>query len=189
MTILHDGWIRSAATEQRMIEPFVEEAKKAEQRAQGKISYGLSSYGYDARVADEFKIFTNIDSATVDPKAFDQSGFVDRKTDICIIPPNSFVLARTVEYFRIPRDVLVVCVGKSTYARCGIIVNVTPLEPEWEGHVTLEFSNTTPLPAKIYANEGACQFLFFKGDQPCETSYADRAGKYMGQQGVTLPKV
>ena len=184
MAILSDIWIREAATTQRMIEPFVEA-----QRREGCISYGLSSYGYDARVADEFKIFTNVNSSVVDPKAFDPASFVDRQTDCCIIPPNSFALARTVEYFRIPRDVLVICLGKSTYARCGIIVNVTPLEPEWEGHVTLEFSNTTPLPAKIYANEGACQFLFLKGDQPCETSYAMRAGKYMGQRGVTLPKL
>ena len=166
-----------------MIEPFVES-----QRRDGCISYGLSSYGYDARVADEFKIFTNVDSAVVDPKDFDANSFVDRKTDVCIIPPNSFALARTVEYFRVPRDVLVICLGKSTYARCGIIVNVTPLEPGWEGHVTLEFSNTTPLPAKVYANEGACQFLFLQGNEPCETSYADRAGKYMGQKGVTLPQ-
>jgi dCTP deaminase len=172
MSILSDIWIRRAAHEQGMIEPFVEAQKR-----DGVISYGLSSYGYDARVADEFKIFTNVDSAIVDPKDFSPKSFVDRKTDICVIPPNSFVLARTVEYFRIPRDVLVICLGKSTYARCGIIVNVTPLEPEWEGHVTLEFSNTTPLPARIYANEGACQFLFLKGDQPCETSYRDRAGK------------
>ncbi len=184
MSVMPDSWIRKQALTQQMIAPFEEK-----QVRQGVISYGLSSYGYDARVSDEFKIFTNIDSATVDPKAFSQSGFVDRKTDICIIPPNSFVLARTVEYFKIPRDVLVICVGKSTYARCGIIVNVTPLEPEWEGHVTLEFSNTTPLPAKIYANEGACQFLFLKGDSVCETSYADKSGKYMMQQGVTLPKI
>lgn len=184
MSILSDKWIRSTAQETKMIEPFVESQKR-----EGTISYGLSSYGYDARVSDEFKIFTNIDSATVDPKAFSNDSFVDRKTDVCVIPPNSFVLARTVEYFRIPRDVLVICLGKSTYARCGIIVNVTPLEPEWEGHVTLEFSNTTPLPAKIYANEGACQFLFLKGNEPCETSYRDRAGKYMGQEGVTLPKL
>jgi dCTP deaminase len=184
MTIQSDIWIREQALKTNMIEPFVES-----QRREDMISYGLSSYGYDARVADEFKIFTNVDSATVDPKAFSDDGFVNRQTDVCVIPPNSFVLARTIEYFRIPRDVLVICLGKSTYARCGIIVNVTPLEPEWEGHVTLEFSNTTPLPAKIYANEGACQFLFFKGDQPCETSYADRAGKYMGQRGVTLPKL
>ena len=184
MSILSDIWIREQAHATGMIEPFVEA-----QRRDGCISYGLSSYGYDARVADEFKIFTNVDSSIVDPKEFDPKSFVDRKTDVCIIPPNSFALARTVEYFRIPRDVLVICLGKSTYARCGIIVNVTPLEPGWEGHVTLEFSNTTPLPAKIYANEGACQFLFRKREQPCETSYADRAGKYMGQRGVTLPKL
>lgn len=184
MAIMPDHWIREQAQQHGMITPFVENLKR-----EGVISYGLSSYGYDARVSNEFKIFTNIDSAIVDPKDFSNKGFVDRTTDVCIIPPNSFCLARTVESFRIPRDVLVVCVGKSTYARCGIIVNVTPLEPEWEGHVTLEFSNTTPLPAKIYANEGACQFLFLKGDSACETSYADRKGKYMGQQGVTLPKV
>lgn len=159
------------------------------QRRDGVISYGLSSYGYDARVAPEFKIFTNVDSSVVDPKQFDPKSFVDRETDVCIIPPNSFALARTVEYFRVPEDVLVICLGKSTYARCGIIVNVTPLEPGWEGHVTLEFSNTTPLPAKIYANEGACQFLFLKGNERCETSYKDRAGKYMGQRGVTLPRL
>jgi len=184
MSILSDRWIREQATTKAMIEPFVES-----QRRDGVISYGLSSYGYDARVADEFKIFTNVDSAVVDPKDFASNSFVDRKTDVCIIPPNSFALARTVEYFRVPRDVLVICLGKSTYARCGIIVNVTPLEPGWEGHVTLEFSNTTPLPAKIYANEGACQFLFLQGNEPCETSYADRAGKYMGQRGVTLPRL
>jgi len=184
MTILSDRWIRRMAQEKGMIEPFVDSQKR-----DGIISYGLSSYGYDARVGNDFKIFTNVNSAVVDPKNFDQNSFVDRNTDICVIPPNSFALARTVEYFRIPRDVLVICVGKSTYARCGIIVNVTPLEPEWEGHVTLEFSNTTPLPARIYANEGACQFLFLKGNEPCETSYADRAGKYMGQRGVTLPKL
>jgi dCTP deaminase len=172
------------AQKQGMIEPFVESQKR-----EGTISYGLSSYGYDARVAGEFRIFTNVDNAVVDPKNFSDSSFVERDADVCIIPPNSFALARTVEYFRIPRDVLVICLGKSTYARCGIIVNVTPLEPEWEGHVTLEFSNTTPLPAKIYANEGACQFLFLKGNEPCETSYKDRAGKYMGQRGVTLPKL
>lgn len=183
MPILHDTWIRDQARK-GMIEPFVEHQEK-----QGVISYGLSSYGYDARVADEFKVFTNVDNAIVDPKNFSPTSFVDRKGEVCIIPPNSFVLARTVEYFRIPRDVLVVCLGKSTYARCGIIVNVTPLEPEWEGHVTLEFSNTTPLPAKIYAHEGACQFLFLKGEGLCEVSYRDRHGKYMGQQGVTLPKL
>lgn len=187
MAILSDKSIRAKVEEEQMIEPFSSSLVREDNSGNRIISYGVSSYGYDARVADEFKIFTNVDSATVDPKNFDNQSFVDRKTDICVIPPNSFVLARTVEYFRIPRDTLVVCVGKSTYARCGIIVNVTPLEPEWEGHVTLEFSNTTPLPAKIYANEGACQFLFFKGDQLCETSYADRKGKYMKQIGVTLP--
>lgn len=184
MSILPDTWIRQAANQQGMIEPFVDH-----QQHSGIISYGLSSYGYDARVANEFKIFTNVDSAIVDPKNFSNDGFVERTSDICIIPPNSFVLARTVEFFRIPRDVMVICLGKSTYARCGIIVNVTPLEPEWEGHVTLEFSNTTPLPAKIYANEGACQFLFLKGQGSCEISYKDRHGKYMGQTGVTLPQV
>lgn len=182
--ILSDIWIREQAQKNGMIEPFVESQKR-----EGMISYGLSSYGYDARCSPEFKIFTNVNNAIVDPKEFSPNSFVDRETDVCIIPPNSFALARTVEYFRIPRDVLVVCLGKSTYARCGIIVNVTPLEPEWEGHVTLEFSNTTPLPAKIYANEGVCQFLFFKGDQPCETSYKDRSGKYMKQTGVTLPRL
>ena len=184
MTILSDRWIRRMAQEKGMIEPFVDAQKR-----EGVISYGLSSYGYDSRVGNDFKIFTNVNSAVVDPKNFDQQSFVDRNTDICVIPPNSFALARTVEYFRIPRDVLVICVGKSTYARCGIIVNVTPLEPEWEGHVTLEFSNTTPLPARIYANEGACQFLFLQGNEPCEVSYRDKAGKYQGQRGVTLPKI
>ncbi|MCP5361621.1 MAG: dCTP deaminase [Hyphomicrobiales bacterium] len=189
MPVLPDHRIRELALNQGMIEPFVEAQQRQDQKKRGMISYGLSSYGYDARVSNEFKIFTNIDSATVDPKDFSKKGFVDRTGDTCIIPPNSFALARTVEYFRIPRDVLVICVGKSTYARCGIIVNVTPLEPEWEGHVTLEFSNTTPLPARIYANEGACQFIFLKAESACEVSYADRAGKYMGQQGVTLPKI
>ena len=184
MAIMPDSWIREMAETEGMIEPFVEA-----QRREGVISYGVSSYGYDARVAPEFKIFTNVDNAIVDPKNFSDQSFVERDTEVCIIPPNSFVLARTVEYFRIPRDVLVICLGKSTYARCGIIVNVTPLEPEWEGHVTLEFSNTTPLPAKVYANEGACQFLFLKGDSAPEVSYADRAGKYMGQRGVTLPRL
>lgn len=183
MAIMHDSWIREKAL-QGMIDPFVDR-----QNAKGSISFGLSSYGYDARVSNEFKIFTNVDSAIVDPKNFSNNSFVERDTDVCIIPPNSFALARTVEYFRIPRDVLVICLGKSTYARCGIIVNVTPLEPEWEGHVTLEFSNTTPLPAKIYANEGACQFLFLKGAEACEVSYKDRDGKYMNQRGVTLPRV
>ncbi|TDQ77579.1 dCTP deaminase [Dongia mobilis] len=184
MSIMPDTWIREMSQKHGMIEPFVESQKR-----DGVISYGVSSYGYDARVSREFKIFTNVDSAIVDPKEFNPKSFVDRDTDVCIIPPNSFALARTVEYFRVPRDVLVICLGKSTYARCGIIVNVTPLEPEWEGHVTLEFSNTTPLPAKIYANEGACQFLFLKGEGACETSYKDRAGKYMGQRGVTLPRL
>ncbi|GAB5387719.1 MAG: dCTP deaminase [Alphaproteobacteria bacterium] len=184
MGILPDHWIRDQAEQSGMIEPFTEA-----QRREGNISYGLSSYGYDARVADEFMIFTNVDNAIVDPKSFDQSSFVERKTDICVIPPNSFVLARTVEYFRIPEDVLVICLGKSTYARCGLIVNVTPLEPGWEGHVTLEISNTTPLPAKVYANEGVAQFLFLKGDSQCEVTYASRSGKYMGQRGVTLPRL
>ena len=186
MTILSDRWIRNEALHNGMIEPFVES-----QRRDGCISYGLSSYGYDARVADEFKIFTNVNSAVVDPKDFSSNSFVDRKTDICVIPPNSFALARTVEYFRIPRDVLVICLGKSTYARCGIIVNVTPLEPEWEGYVTLEFSNTTPLPARIYANEGVAQVIFLEAsaDDVCEVSYKDRGGKYQGQSGVTLPKI
>jgi len=184
MAIMPDSWIREMAETKGMIEPFVEA-----QRREGVISYGVSSYGYDARVATEFKIFTNVDNAIVDPKNFSAQSFVERDAEVCIIPPNSFVLARTVEYFRIPRDVLVICLGKSTYARCGIIVNVTPLEPEWEGHVTLEFSNTTPLPAKVYANEGACQFLFLKGAAAPEVSYADRAGKYMGQRGVTLPRL
>jgi dCTP deaminase len=183
VSILSDKRIRELA-KKGMIEPFVES-----QHREGVISYGLSSYGYDARVAREFMIFTNVNSAMVDPKGFDDNAFVKRDTDVCIIPPNSFALARTVEYFRIPRDVMVICLGKSTYARCGIIVNVTPLEPEWEGHVTLEFSNTTPLPAKIYANEGACQFLFLEGDQPCEVSYRDRKGKYQGQKGVTPPRL
>ncbi len=175
------------AASHNMIEPF--EADQVKQGDNGRvISYGTSSYGYDIRCSDEFKIFTNINSAIVDPKNFDSSSFVDFKGDVCIIPPNSFALARTVEYFRIPRNVLTVCLGKSTYARCGIIVNVTPFEPEWEGHVTLEFSNTTPLPAKIYANEGIAQVLFFESDEVCETSYADRNGKYMKQKGVTLPK-
>jgi dCTP deaminase len=175
------------ADQHGMIEPF--ESRQVRDSEQGRvISYGTSSYGYDVRCSDEFKIFTNINSAIVDPKNFDSSSFVDVKSDVCIIPPNSFALARTVEYFRIPRDVLTVCLGKSTYARCGIIVNVTPLEPEWEGHVTLEFSNTTTLPAKIYANEGVAQMLFFGSDEVCETSYKDRGGKYQGQLGVTLPK-
>jgi dCTP deaminase len=184
MTILSDRWIRRMAEDKAMIEPFVDAQKR-----EGVISYGLSSYGYDARVGRDFKIFTNVDSAVVDPKNFADNSFVDRTADVCIIPPNSFALARTVEYFRIPRNVLTICLGKSTYARCGIIVNVTPFEPEWEGYVTLEFSNTTPLPAKIYANEGIAQVLFFESDEECETSYKDRNGKYQGQVGVTLPKI
>ncbi|MFT6106743.1 MAG: dCTP deaminase [Rickettsiales bacterium] len=186
---MSDKWIANMSKNHQMIVPFEENQVKQDKNGDKVISYGNSSYGYDARVSDEFKIFTNIDSAVVDPKNFCETSLVDRKTPVCIIPPNSFALARTVEYFKIPEDVLVICVGKSTYARCGIIVNVTPLEPGWEGHVTLEFSNTTPLPAKIYAFEGACQFLFFKGNEKCQTSYLDRAGKYMGQTGVTLPKV
>ncbi|CUW48043.1 Deoxycytidine triphosphate deaminase [Novacetimonas hansenii] len=184
MPIMPDSWIRRMAVESGMIEPFVEK-----QNREGVISYGLSSYGYDARVASEFKIFTDVDNAVVDPKNFAENSFVTRHGESCTIPPHSFVLAHTVEYFRIPRDTLVVCLGKSTYARCGIIVNVTPLEPEWEGQVTIEISNTTPLPARIYANEGICQFLFFQGASPCEVSYADRAGKYMGQRGVAPPRM
>ncbi len=184
MSVKSDRWIRRMALGQRMIEPFSEK-----QVRDGVISYGLSSYGYDVRIADEFKIFTNINSTIVDPKRFDPRSFVDFKGEVCIIPPNSFALARTVEYFRIPRNVITVCVGKSTYARCGIIVNVTPFEPEWEGIVTLEVSNTTPLPAKIYAGEGIAQVLFFESDEVCETSYADKKGKYQAQQGLTLPKL
>jgi dCTP deaminase len=187
MSIKADRWIRQMAAEKAMISPF-EPTQIREHLGQKIISYGTSSYGYDVRCAAEFKVFTNINSVTVDPKNFDPASFVDVKNDVCIIPPNSFALARTIEYFKIPRNVLTICLGKSTYARCGIIVNVTPLEPEWEGHVTLEFSNTTPLPAKIYANEGVAQFLFLESDEVCETSYLDRAGKYQGQRGVTLPK-
>ena len=189
MSIKSDRWIRRMSEQHGMIEPF--EPGQVKQAADGQriVSYGTSSHGYDVRCSREFKVFTNINSTIVDPKHFDSGSFVDIEADVCIIPPNSFALARTVEYFRIPRDTLVVCLGKSTYARCGIIVNVTPLEPEWEGHVTLEFSNTTPLPARIYANEGICQFLFLKGEAPPEVSYADRKGKYMGQRGVALPKL
>jgi dCTP deaminase len=183
-SIKSDKWIKKMALEHAMIEPFEDRQVRA-----GVISYGLSSYGYDIRVADEFKVFTNINSTVVDPKNFDARSFVDVKSDVCIIPPNSFALSKTVEYFRIPRDVLTVCVGKSTYARCGLIVNVTPFEPEWEGFVTLEISNTTPLPAKVYANEGIAQVLFFQSDETCEVSYADKKGKYQGQQGLTLPKL
>ncbi|MEJ5314382.1 MULTISPECIES: dCTP deaminase [Anaerolinea] len=184
MSIKPDHWIRKMALEHGMIEPFVDH-----QVRDGVISYGVSSYGYDIRVADEFKIFTNVYSAIVDPKNFDRASMVDFKGDVCVIPPNSFALARTIEYFRIPRNVLTICVGKSTYARCGIIVNVTPFEPEWEGFVTLEISNTTPLPARIYANEGIAQVLFFEADEPCEISYADKKGKYQKQQSIILPKV
>ena len=187
MSIKSDKWIERMAHEVGMISPF--EKEQVRQNECGRIiSYGTSSYGYDVRCSNEFKIFTNINSAIVDPKAFDENSFVDVTSDVCIIPPNSFALARTVEYFRIPRDILTICLGKSTYARCGIIVNVTPLEPEWEGHVTLEFSNTTPLPAKIYANEGVAQMLFLGGDEVCSVSYRDRGGKYQGQTGVTLPR-
>src|SRR4051794_33863539 len=184
MSIKSDRWIREQALTHEMINPFTEK-----QVRKGVISYGLSSYGYDLRVSDEFKIFTNVNNALVDPKHFDEKSFVNLQGEVCIVPPNSFALARSVEYFKIPRDVLTICVGKSTYARCGIIVNVTPFEPEWEGFVTLEISNTTPLPAKIYANEGLCQILFFQGDEPCETSYKDKKGKYQDQQGIVLPKL
>ena len=184
MAVKSDRWIRRMALEHGMIEPFCEK-----QVREGVVSYGLSSYGYDVRIGDEFKIFTNINSTIVDPKNFDPRSFVDVKSEVCIIPPNSFALARTVEYFRIPRNVITICVGKSTYARCGIIVNVTPFEPEWEGIVTLEVSNTTPLPARIYANEGIAQVLFFESDEPCETSYADKQGKYQRQRGLTLPRL
>lgn len=184
MSIRSDRWIRRMATEHGMIEPFVDR-----QVRDGAISYGLSSFGYDIRVGDEYKVFTDVHSVVVDPKNFDPRSFVDIKADHCIIPPHSFALAATMEYFRIPADTLVVCVGKSTYARCGIITNVTPFEPEWEGYVTLEISNTTPLPAKVYANEGIAQVVFFESDDPCETSYADRKGKYQGQIGVTPPRL
>ena len=184
MTVLSDKWIKKMVKSHKIINPFIPKQKR-----KGKISYVLSSYGYDARVSDDFKIFTNVNSTIVDPKNFNQDGFISKKSKICVIPPNSFALARTVEYFKIPENVLVICLGKSTYARCGIIVNVTPLEPGWEGHVTLEFSNTTPLPAKIYANEGAAQFVFIKGNEKPEVTYAKRKGKYMKQKGVTLPKI
>ena len=184
MSVLSDQWIKKMAQEQDMISPFI-----PEQKSENIISYGLSSFGYDARVSNEFKIFTDVDSALVDPKNFNKNSFVSRKVNECIIPPNSFVLASTIEYFKIPKDVLVICLGKSTYARCGIIVNVTPLEPGWEGHVTLEFSNTTTLPAKVYANEGAAQFIFLEGNEEPSITYDKRNGKYMKQTGVTLPKV
>jgi len=184
MSVLSDKWIKKMVKEKKMINPFVKK-----QHGRKKVSYGLSSFGYDARVSNEFKIFTNVNSEVVDPKNFTKNNFISKKADVCIIPPNSFVLASTVEYFKIPEDVIVICLGKSTYARCGIIVNVTPLEPGWEGHVTLEFSNTTPLPAKIYAKEGAAQFIFIKGNEKPSVTYSDRKGKYMKQLGVTLPKV
>ncbi len=187
MSIKSDHWIRRMAEQQGMIEPF-ERSQVRHAGGHKLISYGTSSYGYDVRCAEDFKVFTNINSIIVDPKNFDERSFVEVKGERCIIPPNSFALARTIEYFRIPRDTLVICLGKSTYARCGIIVNVTPLEPEWEGHVTLEFSNTTPLPAVIYANEGVAQMLFLQSDEVCEVSYRDRGGKYQGQTGVTLPR-
>jgi len=184
MSIKSDRWIRAMALEHRMIEPFVDAQVRA-----GVVSFGLSSYGYDIRVADEFKVFTNINTTVIDPKNFDPRSFVDIQADVCIVPPNSFALARTIEYFRVPRDVLTICLGKSTYARCGIIVNVTPFEPEWEGFVTLEISNTSPLPAKVYANEGMCQILFFQSDEQCETSYKDKKGKYQAQTGIVLPRL
>jgi dCTP deaminase len=184
MAIKSDNWIKRMSLEHRMIEPFVDRQVRS-----GVVSFGVSSYGYDVRVGDEFKVFTNVYNTVVDPKHFDPKSFVDIQADVCIIPPNSFALASTIEYFRIPRDILTVCLGKSTYARCGIIVNVTPFEPEWEGHVTIEISNTTPLPAKIYANEGIAQVLFFQGDGPCDVSYKDKNGKYQAQRGVTLPKL
>ena len=184
MSIRPDTWIRKMCQEHEMISPFVPEQVKSD-----VISYGISSYGYDIRIGDEFKIFTNINTTVVDPKAFDIKSFVDFKGDVCIIPPNSFTLGVTVEYFKIPRNVLTLCVGKSTYARCGIIVNVTPFEPEWEGYATLEISNTTPIPAKIYANEGIAQVIFFESDDVCETSYSDKKGKYQSQTGITLPRI
>lgn len=187
MSIKSDRWIEKMALEHGMITPYSSMQQREHEGAR-IISYGVSSYGYDVRCSNEFKIFTNINSAIVDPKSFDENSFVDVQSDVCIIPPNSFALARTIEYFRIPRNVLTICLGKSTYARCGIIVNVTPLEPEWEGHVTLEFSNTTTLPAKIYANEGVAQMIFLEADDVCAVSYRDRAGKYQGQTGVTLPR-
>ena len=188
MSIKSDKWIKKMSIEHEMIKPFSEDQIRLDDNGNKLISYGVSSYGYDVRCSNEFKVFTNIHSAIVDPKSFDENSFVDINSEVCIIPPNSFALARTIEYFKIPRNVLTICLGKSTYARCGIIVNVTPLEPEWEGHVTLEFSNTTNLPAKIYAGEGVAQMLFFESDEVCEVSYKDRGGKYQGQTGVTLPK-
>jgi dCTP deaminase len=184
MPVMNDRWIRKMAQEHEMIQPFAES-----QVREGVISYGCSSYGYDLRVADEFKIFTNVNTTIVDPKHFDSRSLVEYKGDVCIVPPNPFALARSVEYFRIPRNILTICVGKSTYARCGIIVNVTPLEPEWEGFVTLEISNTTPLPARVYSNEGLCQIVFFQAEEVCEVSYRDKKGKYQSQQGIVLPRI
>jgi dCTP deaminase len=189
MGVYSDAWIRRMAKEARMIEPFVETQVRSASDGQGLISFGLSSYGYDLRVSDEFKVFTNVFNTVVDPKNFDERSFVDVKGPVCTIPPNSFALAHSVEYFRIPRGVLTICLGKSTYARCGIIVNVTPFEPEWEGYATLEISNTTPLPARIYAFEGLAQVIFLKAEEVCEVSYRDRCGKYMGQKGITFPSV
>ncbi|HIN80554.1 MAG TPA: dCTP deaminase [Planctomycetes bacterium] len=193
MSVKPDRWIRRMAVEHGMIEPFesdqVREISDGDGNTRRAISFGVSSFGYDLRVSDEFKVFTNVHCSMVDPKVFDADSFVDLRRDVCIIPPNSFALARSIEYFRIPRNVITICLGKSTYARCGIIVNVTPFEPEWEGHVTLEISNTTPLPAKIYANEGLAQVLFFESDEECETSYRDRGGKYQGQKGITIPRM
>jgi dCTP deaminase len=189
MTIKEDDWIAKMAIEKKMIEPFVDHQIKTNHRNEKVVSYGLSSYGYDIRVSDEFKVFTNVYNCMVDPKHFTDESFVDIRSEVCIIPPNSFALARSIEYFRVPRNVLTICLGKSTYARCGIIVNVTPFEPEWEGHVTIEISNTTPLPAKIYANEGIAQVIFFEAENVCSTSYADRGGKYQKQRGITVPIV
>jgi dCTP deaminase len=189
MGVQPDTWIRRMAVEHGMIEPFAEAQVRKTSDGDAVISYGISSYGYDLRVSTEFKVFTNVYNTVVDPKHFDERSFVDMNAEVCIVPPNSFALARSIEYFRIPRDILTICLGKSTYARCGIIVNVTPFEPEWEGHVTLEISNTTPLPAKIYANEGLAQVLFVKAESVCEVSYADRKGKYMKQRGITVPKM
>src|SRR5476649_2746590 len=189
MGIKSDKWIRRMAEQKNIIEPFSPTQVRKTEQGQSIISYGLSSYGYDLRVSNEFKVFTNVFNTVVDPKHFDERSFVDMQTDVCIVPPNSFALARSIEYFRIPRDILTICLGKSTYARCGIIVNVTPFEPEWEGHVTLEISNTTPLPAKIYANEGLAQVLFLQAEAECEMSYADKKGKYQAQRGVTLPRI
>ncbi len=189
MPVKSDRWIRQKAEQEKMIEPFAEGQVRFTEGEKRAVSFGISSYGYDLRITDEFKVFTNVYNTIVDPKNFSEDSFVDICADECIIPPNSFALARSVEYFRIPRDTLVICLGKSTYARCGIIVNVTPLEPEWEGHVTIEISNTTPLPAKVYANEGIAQLIFFEAAELCETSYSDRGGKYMGQRGITIPRI